>query len=91
MTGLHGCGKPGKRSDAALHSSRPAGSFRATPPPRLLHHDPGRGPAGRPQCRQPEARSARRRPVRFTCEHFWPSTMRCVCRAAASPSSIYRG
>ena len=49
------------------------------------------GAAGRPQCRQPEARNARRRPVRFTCELSWPSTMRCVCRAAASPSSIYRG
>ena len=49
------------------------------------------GAAGRPQCRQPEARNARRRPVRFTCELSWPLTMRCVCRAAASPSSIHRG
>jgi len=34
----------GKRDYAALLSSRPTGSFRATPPPRLLHHIPGRQP-----------------------------------------------
>ena len=34
----------GKRHYAALLSSRPTGSFRATPPPRLLHHIPGRAP-----------------------------------------------
>src|ERR1700704_5482404 len=34
----------GKRHYAALLSSRPTGSFRATPPPRLLHHVPGRAP-----------------------------------------------
>ena len=34
----------GKRDYAALLSSRPTGSFRATPPPRLLHHILGRAP-----------------------------------------------
>src|SRR3954454_15720843 len=32
----------GKRLHAALLSSRPTGSFRPTPPPRLLHHILGR-------------------------------------------------
>jgi hypothetical protein len=35
----------GKRDYAALLSSRPTGSFRATPPPRLLHHILGRAQA----------------------------------------------
>src|SRR4051794_33783084 len=34
----------GKRLHAALLSSRPTGSFRPTPPPRLLHHILGRAP-----------------------------------------------
>ena len=37
----------GKELHAALLSSRPTGSFRATPPPRLLHHAPGRQPVRR--------------------------------------------
>jgi hypothetical protein len=43
----------GKRDYAALLSSRPTGSFRATPPPRLLHHIPGRARVT-PCCGLPE-------------------------------------
>jgi hypothetical protein len=32
----------GKRLHAAFLSGRPTGSLRRTPPPRLLHHAPGR-------------------------------------------------
>src|SRR4051794_4852165 len=38
----------GKRLHAALLSSRPTGSFRPTPPPRLLHHILGRARAPSP-------------------------------------------
>ncbi len=37
----------GTRDYTALLSARPTGSLRATPPPRLLHHIPGRALAAR--------------------------------------------
>jgi hypothetical protein len=45
-------------------------------------------PTPMPTARGPQRKETARS---LTCELSWPLTMRCVCRAAASPSSIYRG
>src|SRR3954447_14163895 len=67
----------GKRLHAALLSSRPTGSFRPTPPPRLLHHILGR----------PRAYPARARGERFPTPIVLPTTLDATSPCCSGHSS----